>query len=157
MYQGDCESSRPFLTKLLAQNWFFVTKVSIESGSLRRTAAKALSWGNLLFWTDCTADPTEDSGSLGRSAAKALSWGGFSFWTDRSADPTDGMGKRVIWVLSFTPFSKSGLRDRGSMGLVLPGRCWCPLEGYFFGCKGVEWTRGACKSFNESVIEVEEF
>ena len=123
MYQGDCESSRPFLTKLSAQYWFFVTKVSIESGSLRCTAAKALSWGILLFWTDRTADPTEDSGSLGCTAAKALSWEEFSFWTDHSADPTDGMGKRVMYLgIVFYPLFKvwpPGQRVRG-VGFTRP-------------------------------------
>ena len=70
---------------------------------------------------DRTADLTEVSGSLGRTAAKAVSCGDLFSWTDRSADPTGGVGRSVIWVLSFTPFSKSGLQDRGSAGLVLPG------------------------------------
>ena len=94
------------------------------SGSLGRTAAKVVSCGDLSFWMDHTADPTEVSGSLGCTAAKVVSCGDLFSWMDRSADLTGGVGRSVIWVLSFTPFSKSGLQDRGSAGLVFPGRCW---------------------------------
>ena len=46
-----------------------------------------------------------------------------AFVSGPNALECDGFWRMVTFVLSATPFSKSGLRDRGSAGFVLPGRC----------------------------------